>query len=123
MQARGAGSRKDSKIAQWPLPLKGHWSGVDDASIPSDALLDSSIRTPGLVWAGIIDANGISGDGSAAIITFAVVGEAGSSTPLTLDSVVAYDASTLLDIITSASSGNFIVNDRSVTAPSLSFLP
>lgn len=41
MKAVGAGSRKDAKIAQWPLPLKGHWSGVDDAAIPSDALLAS----------------------------------------------------------------------------------
>lgn len=98
-------------------------TGVEKGFMANNALLDSSIRTPGLVWTGIIDVNGISGDGSAAIITFAVVGDAGSNTALRLDSVVAYDASTLLDIITSASGGHFIVNDRSVTAPSLSFLP
>ena len=98
-------------------------TGVEKGSMANDALLDSSIRTPGLVWAGLIDANGISGDGPAAIITFAVVGEAESSTALILDSVIAYDASTLLDILTSASRGHFIVKDRSFTAPSLSFLP
>ena len=98
-------------------------TGVEKGSMANNALLDSSIRTPGLVWVGMIDANGISGDGPAAIITFAVVGEAESSTALTLDSVLAYDASTLLDILTSSSSGHFIMKDRSFTAPSLSFLP
>ena len=95
---------------------------VKTGSLANGALLDSSTRTPGLVWAGMIDADGISGDGPAAVITFTIVGDDDSSTPLTLENVVAYDATTLLDIVTRALGGNFVVKDRSLTAPTLDFL-
>ena len=95
---------------------------VKAGSLANGALLDSSTRTPGLVWAGIIDANGISGDGPAAVITFAIVGDDESSTSLTLENVIAYDATTLLDMVTRVSIGNFEVKDRSLTAPTLEFL-
>ena len=95
---------------------------VKAGSLANGALLDSSTRTPGLVWTGMIDANGISGDGPAAVITFAIVGDDESSTSLTLENVVAYDAITLLDMVTRVSVGNFQVKDRSLTAPTLEFL-
>ena len=96
---------------------------VEGGTLASNALLDSSTRTPGLVWAGMIDANGMNGDGPAAVVKFRVIGNGKSSTALTLESVVAYDASTLLDIITQTSSGSFTVKDLSLNPPSLGFLP
>ena len=98
-------------------------TNVRKGSLSSRALLESSIRTPGLVWTGLIDANGINGDGPAAVITFEIVGDDGSITALTLENVVAYDASTLLDIITTSTGGNFVVQDRSLVAPTLRFHP
>ena len=98
-------------------------TGVKTSALATTALLESSIRTPGSLWAGIIDANGISGDGPVAVITFAIVGDSESNTALTLDNVAAYDALLLLDIITQASTGSFAVKDHSLTAPSLGFLP
>ena len=96
---------------------------VEQGVLASNVLLESSVRSPGLVWAAMIDANGMSGDGPAAVITFTVIGNGETSTALTLENVVAHDATTLLDIITQASPGTFTVEDHSLTPPSLGFLP
>ena len=98
-------------------------TGVETGALASEALLDSSTGTPGRLWAGLVDAGGITGDGPAAIVTFAVIGNADSSTVLSLESVVAYDVVGRLDIITEASAGTFAVKDGSLTAPTLEFLP
>ena len=96
---------------------------VEGGSLGSNALLESSNGTPGQVWAGMIDANGMTGDGHAALVTFRVIGNGESSTALTLESVVAYDANTLLDMITQMSPGSFTVKDLSLIPPSVGFLP
>ena len=96
---------------------------VEQGALASNALLEISTATPGLLWAGMIDANGMSGDGPAAVITFDVIGNGESSTALTLENVVAHDATSLLDIITRSLPGSFTVSDSSLTAPSLGFLP
>ena len=96
---------------------------VEQGALASNALLESSAQTPGLVWAAMIDANGMNGDGPAAVVTFDVIGNGESSTMLTLESVLAYDATTLLDITTRFLPGSFTVKDRSLSAPSLGFLP
>ena len=96
--------------------------GVDTGSLANGALLDSSTRTPGMVWAGLIDANGINGDGLVVVVSFDIIGDDESRTALTLENVVAYDATTLLDIVTKASTGVFAVEDGSLTMPTLEFL-
>ena len=95
---------------------------VETGSLINGAILDSSTRTPGMVWAGLIDANGINGDGLAVVVSFDIIGDNGSRSALTLENVVAYDATTLLDIVTKASNGVFVVEDGSLTAPTLEFL-
>ena len=97
-------------------------TGVERGALAGNALLQSSTATPGSVWAGIIDANGISGNGPAAVVTFTVVGNSDSNTLFELDDVAAYDATTLLDIITQASPGSFVAKDGSISPPSLGFL-
>jgi hypothetical protein len=96
---------------------------VEQGALASNVLLEFSARTPGLLRAVMIDANGISGDGPVAVVTFSVIGNGESSTALTLENVVAHDATTLLDIITRSSPGSFTVKDGSLTSPSLGFLP
>ena len=104
-------------------PAVLEFTKLEPGALASNALLYSSDRTPGLVWAVMADANGMSGDGPAALVTFSVIGNGESSTTLTLESVSAHDASTLLDIITRSVPGNFTVADASLTPPSLGFLP
>ena len=96
---------------------------VETGALASNALLDFSTPTPGRVWTGMIDTGGITGEGPAAVIIFAVIGNADSSTSLILENVVAYDATASLDIITQASAGSFVVKGGSLTAPTLGFLP
>ena len=97
-------------------------TGVEIGALARGALLQSSTDTPGVVWAGMIDANGINGDGPAAVITFTVVGDSDASTLLELASVAAYDANTLVDIIAQASPGSYAVRNGSLSAPSLVFV-
>ena len=96
---------------------------VETGALASNALLDFSTPTPGRVWTGMIDTGGITGEGPAAVIIFAVIGNADSSTSLILENVVAYDAAASLDIIAQASAGSFVVKGASLTAPTLGFLP
>ena len=96
---------------------------VEGGTLASNALWESSTGTPGLVWVGMIDANGMSGDGPAAVITFNVIGNGESSSSLILENVVAHDATTLIDIIIQKSPGSFTVKDLSLISPSLGFLP
>ena len=94
---------------------------VKTGSLARNALIDFGTRTKGRLWAGLIDANGINGDGPVAIISFNVVGPGLTDSPLSLESVSAYDATTLLDVLTESSPGRFAGEGRSVTTPSLSF--
>ena len=97
--------------------------GVQPGSLARQALLESSTATPGLLWTGMIDVDGISGDGPAAIVTFTVIEGGGSNTQLALQNVVAYDATSLLDIIVEASAGSFSTIDGALSPPSLTFAP
>ena len=98
-------------------------TGVRLGSLAGQALLESSAATPGFLWTGLIDADGIRGDGPAAIVTFKVIQGGGSNTPLALQNVVAHDATSLLDIIVEASAGSFSAIDGSLSSPSLTFAP
>ena len=86
-----------------------------------NALIDFGVRTKGRLWAGLIDANGINGDGPVAIISFNVVDPGSAESSLSLENVSAYDASTLLDILTESSPGRFAGEGRAVDSPSLTF--
>ncbi len=97
-------------------------TGVEIGALADGALLQSSMDTPGVVWAAMVDANGISGDGPAAVITFTVVGDSDAITPLELERVAAYDATTLLDLVAQASPGSYAVKNGALSAPSLVFV-
>jgi hypothetical protein len=98
-------------------------ANIEPGTLAGNALIETSDGSPGQVWAGMIDVNGISGDGPVAVITFDIVGDSGSTSPLTLQNVAAHDATTLLDILTEISAGSFAVDGQALTAPTLEFLP
>ena len=102
-----------------PLVLTA--TGVNPGTIAGNALLAFNADVPGQVRAGIIDANGITGDGPIAVVSFKVIGNSEANTFLDLTEVSAHDATTLVDIITQASHGAFRVKDGSFTAPTLIF--
>ena len=98
-------------------------SKAEGASVASNALIESSSGSSGRVWVGLIDVGGMNGDGPVAVITFDIVGDRESTSALTLQNVSAYDATTLLDIVTEVSAGSFVVKDHALAAPTLVFLP
>ena len=74
-------------------------AGVQAGSLVSDALVDLSSPTPGRIWAGIVSVEGIDGNGPLTELTFRWLQEADEPVPLTLESVSAYNADTLVDVI------------------------
>ena len=96
-------------------------SGVEAGGLAQSALFDFGSRSPGRLWAGLIDSEGINGDGPIAVVSFKVVGPGASTSLLALENITTYDASSLLDILTNATSGSFTVDGRALTAPTLAF--
>ena len=96
-------------------------SGVEAGGLAQSALFDFGTRSPGRLWAGLIDSEGINGDGPIAVVSFKVVGPGASTSLLALENITTYDASSLLDILTNATSGSFTVDGRALTAPTLAF--
>ncbi len=74
-------------------------TGVQAGSLASDALVDLSSSTPGRIWAGIVAAEGIDGNGPLTELTFRWLQEDDGPVPLTLEAVSAYNADTLVDVI------------------------
>ena len=98
-------------------------ANVEPGPLARNALVEFGTRTSGRLWAGLIDTNGLQGDGPVAIVSFDVVGHQPSSSTLTLENVLAYDATSLLDVLTEASAGSFVVEGQAITAPTLTFAP
>ena len=96
-------------------------SDVEAGGLAQSSLFDFGTREPGRLWAGLIDADGISGDGPAAVVSFNVIGTGSSASWLTLENVSTYDASSLLDILTDTRAGNFTVEGLALSAPALAF--
>lgn len=96
-------------------------TAVESGTAVGDALFESNIDVPGDVVIGLVNSQGINGDGSVAIVTFQVTGKAKSATNLSLENVIAYDATTLDEIPTSASPGSFTAKNGSFTPPTLIF--
>ena len=96
-------------------------SGVEAGGWAQSALFDFGSRSPGRLWAGLIDSEGINGDGPIAVVSFKVVGPDASTSLLALENITTYDASSLLDILTNATWGSFTVDGRALTAPTLAF--
>ena len=96
-------------------------SGVEAGGLAQSALFDFGTRSPGRLWSGLIDSEGINGDGPIAVVSFKVVGPGASTSLLALENITTYDASSLLDILTNATSGSFTVDGQAVTAPTLTF--
>ena len=96
-------------------------SGVEAGGLAQSALFDFGTRSPGRLWSGLIDSEGINGDGPIAVVSFKVVGPGASTSLLALENITTYDASSLLDILTNATSGSFTVDGLALTAPTLAF--
>ena len=94
---------------------------VKPGSLASNALIQFDSGTPGRLWTGIVDANGISGEGSLAVVSFRPVEMSQSPSPLVLENVSAYNVSTFLDMPAHSSSGELTIQGQQVTSPEVVF--
>ncbi|MCH8801207.1 MAG: hypothetical protein IH963_09890 [Chloroflexi bacterium] len=94
---------------------------VAPGTLSSNAIMEFNSNIPGRLWTGLVDLDGITGDGPVAVITFRILGDSAADSFLTLTNVLAHDATTLVDIVALTSAGNFTGIDRSFTPPSLDF--
>ncbi len=123
---------------------------VEKGKLAGNSLIDSSSRTPGRVWTALINPQGISGNGEVAKFTFEVIesAEPASDTNessltvteevdanpkvataleipdsmLSIESVVAHDAITLLDLLAEPATGGFTRKGLNVEAPVVAFV-
>ena len=102
-------------------PAKLELAQVERGLLSGDALIDSSSPGPGRLWAGIIDINGLDGSGPVAVVKFKVRDNVGGTMPLSLESISAYDANTLVDILTTTTPGEFTGAGLTPLSPIVTF--
>ena len=69
---------------------------------------------------GIVDTEGVGGDGAVALLFFRILGSQGDSV-LTLENFAAHDATSLVDVPAITTDGSFKAGDQSFTAPEIVF--
>ncbi|MCH9018380.1 MAG: hypothetical protein IIB89_11550 [Chloroflexi bacterium] len=102
-------------------PAKLEFAQLERGLLAGDALIDSSSPGPGRLWAGIIDINGMDGSGPVAIVKFKVRDNAGGTMLLTLENIAAFDANTLVDILTTTTPGEFSGAGATPLSPIVTF--
>ena len=102
-------------------PAKLELAQVERGLLSGDALIDYSSPGPGRLWAGIIDINGLDGSGPVAVVKFKVRDNVGGTMPLSLESISAYDANTLVDILTTTTPGEFTGAGLTPLSPIVTF--
>ena len=102
-------------------PAKLELEQVERGLLSGDALIDSSSPSPGRLWTGIIDINGIDGSGPVAVVRFKIRDNVGGTMPFTLENVAAFDANTLVDIVTGTTPGKFTVSGVTPLSPIVTF--
>jgi len=94
---------------------------VERGLLSGDALIDFSTPSPGRLWTGIIDLSGIDGSGPVAVVRFKIRDNVGGTMPFTLENIAAFDANTLVDIVTGTTPGKFTVSGVTPLSPIVTF--
>jgi len=87
---------------------------VETADLGKNAIMESNLANPGQVNIALVDASGINGEGEIAIISFSVLGETGTSSPMSLLKASVYDLS-LVEQQTTISNGVLTVAEAKGT--------
>ena len=95
---------------------------VKKGALAGESLLDSASRSPGRIWTALINPQGITGDGTAAVFTFDLLDSDATESKLEIQGVYAHEATTLLDLLAEPSHGQFVSEGLSITSPALNFI-
>jgi hypothetical protein len=94
---------------------------AEPGTLASDALIETNLRSDGRVWVGIVEPTGVTGDGSIAVLSFETLEGGASESPLVLEDISSYRASTYLDSLQQPTPGHFGLDQGSLAPPSLVF--
>lgn len=94
---------------------------VEGDELGKNAMIEANTAREGEVMIALADSSGMNGDGAAAIISFEVIGDLGSTSPLTLEKVSVSDVD-MVEIITTIESGTFSVKDAKLGDASAAML-
>lgn len=89
---------------------------AEKGTLTTNALFETNTATSGKVVIVLADSAGFSGDGSVAAVNFEIIGEPGSSSALTLTTVEATNAETVLDVQLTKTNGIFTVTAASIAS-------
>jgi hypothetical protein len=95
---------------------------VEGDELGKNAMIEVNTAREGEVIIALADSSGINGDGAAAIISFEVTGDIGSTSPLTLETVSVSNVD-MVEIITTTKSGTFSVEDVKLGDAGAAMLP
>ena len=102
-------------------PARLEFTEMETGLLAGNAIISSSSSRPGRIWAGIIDADGITGSGPVAVVKFNILDQSRGPLPLTLENIVAFDSNTLVDIITTTTPGEFNGPGLALLSPIVTF--
>ena len=81
---------------------------VEACALGKNALIESNTARDGEVIIALADSTGINGDGTVASVAFEVIGDAGTTSYLTLEAVLVHNID-LAEIIPTTECGTFLV--------------
>jgi hypothetical protein len=93
-------------------PAVVRFAGFQTGTSAEDALLEANEVEPGLLLLALADSNGLSGDGTLAVLTFDVTGADGDRTAIAVEAVRAYHYELLTDIPMSTTPGELLITGK-----------
>ena len=94
---------------------------IERGMLSSNSLIDSGSSEPGRLWAAIIDSQGMNGSGTIAVVKFIVREGVTGVMQLSLNGIEAFDATTLVDIATETTPGEFNTTKLNPLSPIVTF--
>lgn len=91
---------------------------VNSSPLTSDSMLEYNTEVPGLVLIGIVDTEGVNGDGAIAEISFDIIQNTGT-TLILIDQLEAYDVETLIDVQFVTNHGLYSFEDDTLVIPTI----
>lgn len=94
---------------------------VKSSQLTTNSMIEYNTEIPGLVLVGIVDAEGINGDGAIAEISFDIIQNT-ETTLILIDQLEAYDVETLIDVQFITNHGIYSFEDDTLVIPTLEAL-